>query len=41
MRDQVDYLSDRRRADYQKWKERILDHIERLKKVNERDIAIS
>ena len=38
MRDQVDYLSDHRRLEYQVWKKDILIQIEELDKSQEMDI---
>ena len=41
MRDQVDYLSEKRRANYQEWKRGILLQIEELVKVHEMDSTAS
>lgn len=38
MRDQVDYLSDHRRREYQVWKKEILIQIEKLKNSQAMDV---
>ena len=40
MRDQVDYLSDHRRHDYQVWKKSILVELEKLEKGQDMDVEL-